>query len=41
MFDVALAMHNLVLAAHDVGLGTVYVGLFDAKKAAGILSVPG
>jgi nitroreductase len=40
MFDVALAMHNLVLAAHDVGLGTVYVGLFDAKKAAGILSVP-
>ena len=40
MFDVALAMQNLVLAAHSLGLGTVYVGLFDAKKAAGILSVP-
>jgi nitroreductase len=40
MFDVALAMHNLVLAAHAVGLGTVYIGLFDARKAAAILSVP-
>jgi nitroreductase len=40
MFDVALAMHNLVLAAHSLGLGTVYVGLFDAKKAAQILAVP-
>ncbi|MCK5653606.1 MAG: nitroreductase family protein, partial [Dehalococcoidia bacterium] len=26
MFDVALAMQNLVLAAHSLGLGTVYVG---------------
>ena len=33
MFDVALAMQNLVLAAHSLGLGTVYVGLFDAKKS--------
>ena len=40
MFDVALAMHNLVLAAHSVGLGTVYIGLFDAQKAADILGVP-
>jgi nitroreductase len=40
MFDVALAMQNLVLAAHSLGLGTVYVGLFDAKKAASILGVP-
>ena len=40
MFDVALAMQNLVLAAHSVGLGTVYNGLFDAKKAASILKVP-
>lgn len=40
MFDVALAMHNLVLAAHSLGLGTVYVGLFDAKEAARILAVP-
>ena len=40
MFDVALAMQNLVLAAHSVGMGTVYVGLFDAKKVAAILGVP-
>ncbi len=40
MFDVALAMQNLVLAAHSVGLGTVHVGLFDAEKIAAILGVP-
>jgi len=40
MFDVALAMQNLVLAAHSLGLGTVHVGAFDAKKVATILGVP-
>jgi len=40
MFDVALAMQNLVLTAHSLGLGTVHVGLFDAKKAEAILKVP-
>jgi len=40
MFDVALAMQNLTLAAHSLGLGTVHVGAFDAKKAATILEVP-
>ena len=40
MFDVALAMQNMVLAAHSLGLGTVYVGAFDAKRAASILEVP-
>lgn len=40
MFDVALALQNMVLAAWSLGLGTVYVGAFDAKKAAGILGVP-
>ena len=40
MFDVALAMQNLVLAAHSLGLGTVYVGAFDAKRTASILQVP-
>ena len=40
MFDVALAMQNLVLAAYSVGLGTVHIGLFDDKQAAGILGVP-
>jgi nitroreductase len=40
MFDTGLAMQNLVLAAHALGLGTVHVGLFDAKKAESILGVP-
>ncbi len=40
MFDVALAMQNLVLAAHALGLGTVIIGGFDAKKVAEILGVP-
>jgi len=40
MYDVALAMHNLMLAAHSLGLGTVLVGAFDAIKAAEVLGVP-
>ena len=40
MFDVALAMQNLVLVAESLGLGTVYLGGFDAKKAEEILGVP-
>ena len=40
MFDAALAAQNLVLDAHALGLGTVYIGLFDAKKAASILDAP-
>ncbi len=40
MYDVGLAMENLVLAAHSSGLGTVHVGLFDAREAANILGVP-
>ncbi len=40
MFDVALAMQNLVLAAYSLGLGTVHIGFFNAKKAADILEVP-
>lgn len=40
MFDTALAMQNLVLSAHALGLGTVIIGAFDAKKAAEILGVP-
>lgn len=40
MFDTALAMQNLVLAAHALGLGTVYIGAFDAIEAAKILGVP-
>lgn len=40
MFDVALAMDHLTLAAHALGLATVHVGLFDAKKAEAVLGVP-
>ncbi len=40
MFDVALAMQNLTLAAYSMGLGTVHVGLFDAGEVARILEVP-
>lgn len=40
MFDVALAMQNLTLAAHALGLGTVHIGLFDSQKAAQVLGVP-
>jgi nitroreductase len=40
MFDAALALNNLTLAAYELGLGTVHVGLFDAQKAAQIMGVP-
>ena len=40
MFDAALAMQNLALAAHALGLATVHVGLVDAKKASEILQLP-
>jgi nitroreductase len=40
MFDTALAMENLCLAAHALGLGTVIAGAFDAQKAAAVLKVP-
>ncbi|HEY49832.1 MAG TPA: nitroreductase [Dehalococcoidia bacterium] len=40
MFDVALAMQNLTLAAHAIGLGTVHVGFFDARAVAELLDVP-
>jgi len=40
MFDVALAMQNLVLAARSLGLGTVYIGRFEAREVDRILSVP-
>ncbi len=40
MFDVALGMQNLALAALSRGLGTVHVGTFDAEKAEEILGIP-
>jgi nitroreductase len=41
MFDTALAVQNMVLAAHALGLGTVIIGTFDAAKVEQALNVPG
>ena len=40
MFDCGIAMEHIVLTAWNFGLGTVHVGLFDAKKADEILQIP-
>ncbi|HHO76411.1 MAG TPA: nitroreductase [Deltaproteobacteria bacterium] len=40
MFDLGIAVQNLCLKAHDMGLGTVVVGLMDHDACSKILSVP-
>lgn len=40
MFDTALAVQNMVLAAHALGLGTVIIGAFDAVQAEKAINVP-
>jgi nitroreductase len=40
MFDLGLATQNLCLAAHNFGLGTVIVGLFDHDKVGEIVQLP-
>ena len=40
MFDLALALENLVLTAYSLGLGTVHVGHFDSKKVGEIIGAP-
>jgi nitroreductase len=40
LFDVALAVENMLLAAHSMGLGTVIIGAFDAPMVEEILGVP-
>jgi nitroreductase len=40
MFDAALAVENMVLAAHALGLGTVILGTFDATQTEQVLGVP-
>ena len=39
MFDLGLATQNLCLAAHNLGLGAVIVGLFDHDRAKEMLAV--
>lgn len=40
MTDLGIAAQNLMLAAHDVGLGTVFVGVFDESALAELLGIP-
>jgi nitroreductase len=40
MFDTALAVQNMVLAAHALGLGAVIIGAFDATKVEKVLAIP-
>jgi nitroreductase len=40
MYDLGLATQNLCLAAHDSGLGTVIVGLFDHDRVGEIIKLP-
>jgi nitroreductase len=40
MFDLGIAAQNICLTAHDLGLGTVIVGLFDHNRAKNPLNVP-
>ena len=38
--DVGIASENLMLAAHAVGLGSVFVGVFDEEKVGDLLDIP-
>lgn len=40
MTDLGIAAENLMLAAHSVGLGTVFVGVFDEPKLRELLAIP-
>lgn len=38
--DVGIAAENLMLAAHAVGLGSVFVGVFDEEQLGDLLDIP-
>ncbi len=40
MFDAGIASQTFCLAAYEHGIGSVIQGIFDDKKAAGLLSLP-
>ena len=40
MFDAALAVQNMVLAAHALGLGSVIIGAFEAPQVEKTLAAP-
>lgn len=38
--DVAIALQNMVLAAHALGYGTCWIGAFDPEKVRGVCDIP-
>ncbi len=40
LVDIGIACEHFILQAHELGLGTCWLGWFDAKKAAVILQAP-
>jgi len=40
MTDMGIAAQNLMLAAHGLGLGTVFVGVFEEEKIKALLNIP-
>jgi nitroreductase len=40
MTDVGIAAENIMLAAHNEGLGTVFVSIFEEKQLADLLGIP-
>ncbi len=40
LFDLGIATQSLCLAAHDLGLGSVVVGMFDHDKVKEVLGLP-
>ncbi len=40
MFDAGIASQTFCLAAHDMGVGTVILGIFDEEKVAKAISLP-
>lgn len=40
MFDAGIATQSFCLAAHEQGIGSVVLGIFDEAKAASLLDLP-
>lgn len=40
MFDSGITLQNMVLAAQELGLGSLYIGAFNSKNAGDFLGVP-
>lgn len=41
MFDAGIAAQTFCLAGHDLGIGSVILGIFDEKKVAEAIALPG